>query len=172
MAASSYCATGIDLFGNPASPVFSPAPGPIRTARNGLSAVGRYGHGRTSRLPLGPPPLPIGRPRPWSARSAIRRFETSPLRKNRAFAHGFANRVKSTQRRPSKSAHKRAGSARKRSSAKGVHCATGVVLATSCEYAGSTHLGQCEAALALLENVAAERSLQPTIFPSRKAAAR
>ena len=36
---------------NPASPVFSPAPGPIRTARNGLSAVGRYGHGRTSRLP-------------------------------------------------------------------------------------------------------------------------
>jgi hypothetical protein len=27
---------------NPASPVFSPAPGPIRTARNGLSAVGRY----------------------------------------------------------------------------------------------------------------------------------
>ena len=51
LAASSYCATGIDLFGNPASPVFSPAPGPIRTARNGLSAVGRYGHGRTSRLP-------------------------------------------------------------------------------------------------------------------------
>ena len=28
-----------------------PAPGPIRTARNGLSAVGRCGHGRTSRLP-------------------------------------------------------------------------------------------------------------------------
>ena len=51
LAASSYCATGIDLFGNPASPVFSPAPGPIRTARNGLSAVGRCGHGRTSRLP-------------------------------------------------------------------------------------------------------------------------
>lgn len=36
---------------NPASPVFSPAPGPIRTARNGLSAVGRCGHGRASRLP-------------------------------------------------------------------------------------------------------------------------
>lgn len=74
LAAASYCATGIDLFGNPASPVFSPAPGPIRTARNGLSAVGRYGHGQTSRLPLGPLPLPIERPRPWSARSAIRRF--------------------------------------------------------------------------------------------------
>jgi hypothetical protein len=51
LAASSCCATGIDLFGNPASPVFSPAPGPIRTARNGLSAVGRCGHGPTSRLP-------------------------------------------------------------------------------------------------------------------------
>ena len=48
----------------------------------------------------------------------------------------------------------------------------GVVLATSCEHAGSTHLGQCEAALALLDNVAAERSLQLTIFPSRKASAR
>jgi hypothetical protein len=48
----------------------------------------------------------------------------------------------------------------------------GVVLATSREYAGSTHLGQCEATLALLENVAAERFLQLTIFPNRKAAAR
>jgi hypothetical protein len=73
LAASSYCATGIDLFGNPASPVFSPALGPIRTARNGLSAVGRYGHGRTWRLPLGPLPRPIGRPRPPSAMSGLRR---------------------------------------------------------------------------------------------------
>ena len=63
---------------NPASPVFSPALGPIRTARNGLSAVGRDGLGRTSRLPR----RTLGvrfrfqsrRPRPWSARSAIRRF--------------------------------------------------------------------------------------------------
>jgi hypothetical protein len=46
-AASSYCATGIDLFGILPLRSFSRAPGPIRTVRHGLSAaVGRYGHGR------------------------------------------------------------------------------------------------------------------------------
>ena len=66
------------LVRNPASPVFSPALGPIRTARNGLSAVGRDGLGRTSRLPRRTLWVRLRfqsrRPRPWSARSAIRDF--------------------------------------------------------------------------------------------------
>jgi hypothetical protein len=50
LAASSYCATGIDLFG--ILPLRSfPGAGTDQDGRNRLSAVGRYGHGRTSRLP-------------------------------------------------------------------------------------------------------------------------
>ena len=79
---------------NPASPVFSPALGPVRTARNGLSAVGRDGLGRTSRLPRRTLWVRFRfqsrRPRPWSA-TAIRRLWPSAVRQYRSFADGLAN---------------------------------------------------------------------------------
>jgi hypothetical protein len=105
---------------NPASPVFSPAPGPIRTARNGLSAVGRYGHGRTSRLPLGPLPRPIGRSRPWSARSCNTSTPAVSFAQKVVIAGRFGERVRSTRAGLEDRPYKRAGSARKRSFAKGV----------------------------------------------------
>jgi hypothetical protein len=41
--------------------------------------------------PVGPLPLPIGRPRPWPARSAIRRLRPSPSRKLWPFREGLAD---------------------------------------------------------------------------------
>ena len=80
---------------NPASPIFSPALGPIRTARIGLSAVGRDGLGRTSRLPRRTLRVRFRfqsrRPRPWSARSGIRRLWPSAVRKYRSLNEGARN---------------------------------------------------------------------------------
>jgi hypothetical protein len=81
LAASSYCATGIDPFG--ILPLRS-SPS-ARTDQDGPQWVkcGRQIRPWTDFAPspanpVGPLPLPIERPRPWSARSAIRRHETSP----------------------------------------------------------------------------------------------
>ena len=58
---------------NPASPVFSPAPGSIRTARNGLSAVGRYS-ASTPAVSFAPEAGVRGRLREWVLSDALLSF--------------------------------------------------------------------------------------------------
>ena len=101
LAASSYCGTGIDLFENPASPVFSPAPGPIRTARNGLSAVGRYSASTPAVSFAQRAELPDGASRAHGEMNRGRKpHRISQRDRRRALRHRSAEWTRRAQRRP------------------------------------------------------------------------